>query len=136
MNTKLPTAFLLMPLFLFLSACGGSTDYLALGPGDKYDFCPVIANEPSTASYTISWDDVNYPAFTGLTGFKVYYGTPKNLDKNNAAGSFDVIGNVFSTQFSPNEYAYLTCQKVYFVVRAVGSLDESFISNIAQIIVE
>jgi len=95
--------------------------------------CQVVAGETSTATYTIEWDQLNY---AGLAGFKIYYGSNEALRKDNAIGSFEVSGDVASSNFSPNEHGFLTCDLVYLAVTSTGDRDESLLSNTTLIIVE
>lgn len=129
-ETEAKRTLLACSLSVCLAACtGSSTDSLTLTSSSS---CAVSQGQPSTATYTISWDAV---VDTDLSGYVVYYGSSDDFNKHNALGSVDV-GNTTMVTFKPSDYDITTCNVAKVGITAIGSRPESALSDIQTIIVE
>lgn len=97
------------------------------------DGCPVKPGQTSSATYTISWDAISD---SDLMGFTIYYGDSENLDKPNAQGTIDVVGNVTNTIFVPGDLNISSCTQTYIAVASNGERPESVLSDVQSIFVE
>jgi len=132
---KLSKHIFLSLIFVF-SIIGCSVDSLEVAE-DGYipegDDTPLSnCGNQSTASYTVSWDQISD---NDLSGYKVFYGSSDKLTRYNALGSLNVSTN--SLEFTPNDYSLAKCTLIYFAVASTGNVKaESGLSDVALLVVE
>ena len=119
--------------FCFLSSlivsCGGGGTNTTADAGN----CAFTPGQPSSSTYTISWDTVTN---ADLKDYTLYYGTNSSLNKFNATGTIKAIKNNNVT-FNPATHGITTCTQAYIAISSLGNtISESALSNVKTFVVE
>ena len=118
-----------------LVACTGASSGTNGTNGNNTVVCAVQADQPSTATYTISWNPVTLTEGT-LDGYNIYYSVTAPLSKANAMGFVPISAATTNLIFVPADFDITTCTTIYIAITSIGSKPESSLSTVQTLIVE